>query len=110
MSLTPESDPERPGCPSCRELQTEVFRLTMERQQLVELLASERERANALFVSYPPQGHTPDSGPAHYEPPIDKPLRYRIADKLNDALRARLGPLHKVARGGVLSLVRGNRG
>jgi len=75
--------PTETECAKCKALEEQIFRLTMERQLLVERLADERERANALFVSYPPQ---------HAEPVVEtaisdeKPLRYTVIDSINEAV------------------------
>lgn len=94
-------------CPACAGLEAEVKRLTIERHRLVELLAAERERANAFFVSYPPQqgprsdaALPPPPPSAHREAP---PLRYQVADQLNAAVK-RLPGVHRMARGMVSAI------
>jgi hypothetical protein len=74
-------------CGKCKALEEQLFRLTMERQLLVEQLAEERERANALFVSYPPQERL--EAAAQLQLPVEaeiKPLRYQVVDQLNYAV------------------------
>jgi hypothetical protein len=84
-------------CGKCKALEEQLFRLTMQRQLLVEQLADERERANALFVSYPPQERI--EAAVQLQPPPEaepKPLRYHVVDHLNDAV-SRL-PGYELAR------------
>jgi hypothetical protein len=105
-------------CLNCARLRDEIARLAVDRQRLIELLASERERANALFVSYPPQGPGTVSWPpmpASAAPPgsdpagqSDKPLRYKVADKLNDAVKNSLPTAHGLAKR-ALAALRGKR-
>jgi len=98
-------------CEDCKRLQAEVGRL-------VEQLADARERANALYVAFPPQEPMPAPPPAAAaafapeqpapapapatppEPvaPRPVPLRYRLVDSLNDSFKRYLGPLQRVAK------------
>jgi hypothetical protein len=80
MSLN-ENDP---SCTRCQALEEQLFRLTMERDLLSERLAAEKERANALFLSYPPQAHDRPPPPPPLPPVEPKPFRYQLADALND--------------------------
>jgi hypothetical protein len=109
-------------CLNCARLRDEIARLAVDRQRLIELLASERERANALFVSYPPQGPGTVSWPpmpASAALPVswhaawlpsqsDKPLRYKVADSLNDAVKNNLPTAHGLAKR-ALAALRGKR-
>lgn len=70
-------------CARCRVLEEQVFRLTMERQLLVERLADERERANAVIVGLPLPSAAPSPAAAPVEP---KPLRYQLVDRINEAV------------------------
>jgi hypothetical protein len=65
-------------CPRCATLEEQVHRLTMERQLLVERLAAERARANAMFVPQPPPPPAPPAPPAE--------LRHRLVDSLNSMI------------------------
>jgi hypothetical protein len=79
------SSNENPSsCARCKELEEQLFRITMERDLLGERLAVEKERANALFVSYPPQAHERPAPPPPPPPVEPKPFRYQLADTLNE--------------------------
>jgi hypothetical protein len=90
-------------CPRCRVLERELACLSIDCQQKVQALAAERERANALFIAYPPQGlHVPALAPGR--PPIDnRPLRYRLVDVADRAIN-RLGPA-RLLSGGMVRVV-----
>lgn len=84
------SEAEQPvaeSCVNCKELQQAVFQLTVERQQLLELLAAERVRSNALFVAYPPQEQSPAM-------PSSQAARHRVVDAFNIAVKERFPRLH----------------
>jgi hypothetical protein len=61
-------------CAQCRKLEQDVARLERE-------LAVERERANALYVAWPPQAPAPPAPPAPVEEA--RPLRYELVDSIN---------------------------
>jgi len=94
-----ESTEAATGCANCAKLREQIARMSVERQKLLELLAAERERSNALFVGYPPQGGmNSDSALSPEWQSLEKPLRYKVADKLNDAVKKALPGAHGVAR------------
>lgn len=101
-----------PACDNCRCLQSRVNRLLIDRQRLLEDLSAERERANALFVSYPPQAPAtalPAQSPAfHGAMPLEGglPLRYQVVDAVNSAVKKVLPGAHVVGRRLALSLRR----
>lgn len=97
----------------CEELAEQVAHLKLERQNLIEQVARERLRADALFVAYPPQ--------AKNEPPPDQrkhrsataantqvavpvislsepPLRYQVADAVNQVFKKVMPSAHKLVR------------
>jgi hypothetical protein len=91
-------------CDGCKRLQAEVDRL-------VEELADERERADALYVGYPPQGPLPApapvpptaatalaAAPLEAPAPLPPPLRYRLVDGLNGAFKRYFSPAHRIAK------------
>jgi hypothetical protein len=80
-----ESDTKPTPCANCQALQEQIYRLTMERQLLVEQLADERERANALFVNYPPPPRVEVAPPTATDGGA-KPLRYQVIDQINEAV------------------------
>ena len=108
VQMTVESTENPTECANCKQLREEVARQAVDRQRLLELLATERERSNAFFVGYPPQGNAfervpPTSSASAW---VEKPLRYKIADKLNDAMKKALPGAHGVARRAVTTIKR----
>jgi hypothetical protein len=90
-------------CPRCRVLERELALLSIDCQQKVQALAAERERANALFIAYPPQG-LPLPAPAPRGPALDnRALRYRLVDVADRAID-RLGLTRRLS-GGVVRVV-----
>lgn len=98
--MTTDSHPPEP-CAKCRDLEAQVFRLAMERQHLLEQVARERMRANALYLAFPPQ--TYDEGSAPPPPPAASqvPLRYQVADAINEVVKRVLPGAHRAIRSSV---------
>jgi hypothetical protein len=71
-------------CKRCGELERKIDQLTRE-------LAEARERADALFIGYPPQA--PERP---VEPAPERPVRYELVDSLNEVV-SRL-PGYELAR------------
>jgi hypothetical protein len=90
-------DPAASPCPGCERLEERVQELLVEHESLVKALARERERANALFLAYPPQVATPSHVPMS-APQNDVPMRYRVVDSLNENFKRRLPGIHRFAR------------
>lgn len=86
------------ACSSCTQLQGRVRELLFEREALVKALAREKERANALFLSYPPQVAPQSSQPPMAPPRGEVPMRYRVVDSFNENFKRRLPALHQFAR------------
>jgi hypothetical protein len=85
-------------CSSCAQMQGRVRELLSEREALVKALAREKERANALFLAYPPQVAPQSSQPPMAPPRGEIPMRYRVVDSLNENFKRRLPALHQFTR------------
>jgi hypothetical protein len=83
--------------PSPAALETALADARRERDEALMLLAKERELTNALRL----QLRQPAADIPRYPtgtglgPP---PLRYELADKLNDSAKKALGPVHRAAK------------
>jgi hypothetical protein len=93
----PSVDPSSSPCPGCEQLEERVQDLLVEHESLLKALAREKERANALFLAYPPQVATPSPTPLS-PPQNDVPMRYRVIDSLNENFKRRLPSVHQFAR------------
>ena len=86
-------------CERCGAMEARIQDLEQERSDLLLALARERERANALFLAYPPATLAPSGAPAHAAGPTGPlPLRYRLVDKLNDTVKRGLPVVHIAAK------------
>jgi hypothetical protein len=96
-SKHPSADPSAPACPRCESLEERIQELTAEHASLLKALVREKERANALFLGYPPQVATRPSVPPSPRAG-EVPMRYRVVDALNENFKRRLPALHRFAR------------
>jgi len=78
------------------ELHREVERLRLARDEALAALARERELINDLMLRYPPEHLHPPEDPVAPDPG-PAPLRYRLADRANDALKVLPG-VHAAAK------------
>ena len=86
----------RAPCERCPGLEARIRDLELERSDLLLALARERERANALLLSYPAAVATPSAPPA--AAPTRPPLRHRLVDALNDSLKRQFPDMHRAAK------------
>jgi hypothetical protein len=90
-------DAPRTAAPSLADLETALAEARRERDEALLALARERELTNALRL----QLRAPAADVPRYPtgtglgPP---PLRYVVADRLNDSAKTALGPVHRVAK------------
>lgn len=88
---------KKPSVRSSSSLEAALVEARRERDEALLALAKERELTNALRL----QLRQPPLEVARYPagtglgPP---PLRYELADKLNDSAKRALGPVHRAAR------------
>jgi hypothetical protein len=80
----------------CKQLEARVRALELERSDLLLALARERERANALFLAYPPTFQVASVQPAAQ--PTKLPLRHRLIDALNEGLKRQFPEIHRAAK------------
>lgn len=80
----------------CKQLEARVRALELERSDLLLALARERERANALFLAYPPTFQVASVQPAAQ--PTKLPLRHRVVDALNESLKRQFPEIHRAAK------------
>ena len=78
-------------CAKCDHLRWQAQELRIERDTLLVALAREKERANAFYLSYPAQSLPPPA-------PSESPLRHRVVDAINFAVKGKLPFLHRAAR------------
>jgi hypothetical protein len=89
------------GCARCKELEGQLNALRLERQSLVEQVALERSRADALYVAFPAQARSEaDHAAAQAAAALkaESPLRYQVADAVNDAMKRMLPGAHRLMR------------
>lgn len=95
---TPENEStgdKAPSCEGCKRLEARIQQLELERSDLLLALARERERANALFLAYPPvNAHVAQAQGM----PQTLPMRYRVIDALNASLKNRFPDIHRAAK------------
>jgi GT2 family glycosyltransferase len=72
-------------------------------------LAVDRLNDPRLALQHESTRSTLRSSPAISEAPISSPLRYRLADRINQVLKRALGPLHGILRSGLLVAARSFR-
>lgn|GEM_PF-6908682 len=93
-----------PGCARCNALETELTRTKQEKDAAILALAEERERSEALRLSYPTSKHEVGS---HVSPEsLSPPLRYVLADAVNDFLKRYLRYAHAGMHGAASLLQR----
>ena len=102
-SETQPIHPPRLRCANCERLEERIEELSGELSAAMTALARERERSNALFLSYPPQ--VVSAGPESSRHPLPSPsigdavpLRHRVVDALNVMVKRRLPVVHQAAR------------
>jgi len=101
-----------PGCERCQRLEKDLRALQAERDELWLSLAKERQRANAILLSFP---HAEKSEPIVappiiiYADPGPQPLRYKVADMVNNGMKRLLPFGHGGARQTVQRLLSRNR-
>lgn len=89
------------ACARCKELEAQLTLLQLERQNLLEQVALERQRADALYVAFPPQSRdeaAQAAAQATEKLRADSPLRYQVADAVNDAMKRVLPGAHRLVR------------
>lgn len=80
----------RRSCPECASLRAQVQELRQSRDEALLALGREREFLDAMRLKY---------SAAEYHPTAEEPpLRYVLADKVNNAIKGRLGFLHTGAK------------
>jgi hypothetical protein len=84
------------ACERCKGLEARLRDLELERSDLLLALARERERANALFLAYPPTFQTASAPPP--APVTKPPLRHRLVDALNNSLKRQFPDVHRAAK------------
>ena len=84
------------ACPECSSLKAEILRLSQLKDAALLDQAKVREMVNALQLNYPTSSH--DLGPYAGLEPEERPLRYELADFINDLIKKRLSLLHRGAR------------
>ena len=77
------------GCPECASLRMEIVRLNQLRDAAFLELAKAKEISNALQLNYP------TSPPSVRRGLEERPLRYEIADFVNNLVKHRLSLLHR---------------
>ena len=92
LADAPQSN-EASECARCAALLAQLSELREARDATQRQLAEERARINALRLSYPPLLYSVAPSPEYR--PTERPLRYAVADKVNDLLKERLGFLHR---------------
>lgn len=82
------------GCERCKRLEQNLRDLQAERDELWLALAKERQRTNAILLSFPLHQQKLEPvvmmAPPAPPPPVDlgpQPLRYRVADVLNNGVK-----------------------
>lgn len=83
------------SCERCRHLDARLEALQIERDELLLALARERQRANSLLLQFP------TLPPLACAPPVNQgtpPLRYRVADRINDSIKRLLPFAHGAAK------------
>ena len=88
----------RATCERCKGLEARIRDLELERSDLLLALARERERANALFLSYPAPPAAPSAPAPAAAAPTRPPLRHRLVDALNDSLKRQFPDVHRAAK------------
>ena len=91
------------ACERCQGLEARIRDLELERGDLLLALARERERANALFLAYPPTFQAATAQPA--APVTRPPLRHRLVDALNNSLKRQFPDVHRAAKDAGASLL-----
>lgn len=84
------------ACERCKGLEARIRDLELERSDLLLALARERERANALFLAYPPSHQAANVQPAAQ--PAKLPLRHRLVDAMNDSIKRQFPEIHRAAK------------
>src|SRR5215813_3071346 len=90
------ASPEKPGsagCSECASLRMEIARLSQLRDAAFLELAKAREISNALQLNYPTAA--PIAAPSVRWGLEERPLRYEIADFVNNLVKHRLSLLHR---------------
>jgi len=81
------------GCPECASLRMEIVRLNQIRDAAFLELAKAREVSNALQLNYPTAA--PIAATSVRLGLEERPLRYEIADFVNNLVKHRLSLLHR---------------
>jgi hypothetical protein len=92
-------------CERCKGLEARIRALELERSDLLLALARERERANALFLSYPAAAQAAPAQTVAAPVGGRPPLRYRVVDALNNSLKRQFPGVHRAARDAGASLL-----
>lgn len=94
-------DPSGQGarCERCAELEAELLAVRRERDEALLQLSQERERLDALRLQR-------GDGEVDLSAVAGAPLRYVLADQLNDSVKRVLSPLHRSARGAIAWLAK----
>ena len=86
------------ACERCKGLEARIRDLELERSDLLLALARERERANALFLSYPASAPAASAVPPPAAVVGKPPLRHRLVDAVNNSLKRQFPDVHRAAR------------
>lgn len=79
-------------CERCKQLEERANLLQHERDELMLAVARERQRANAVLLEFPTQPLVVQVQASAAKGPL--PLRYRVADKVNDSVKGLLPFAH----------------
>jgi hypothetical protein len=93
--VTQNASPEKSssaGCPECASLRIEIVRLNQLRDAAFLELAKAKEVSNALQLNYPTA--TPIAATSVRRGLEERPLRYEMADFVNNLVKHRLSLLH----------------
>jgi hypothetical protein len=85
------------NCQNCGELTRQIAALERECRRLERELTEERDRANALYLSFPPLDLR-DGGFSLPRIPRELPLRYQVVDQLNAYAKRALPFVHRGAK------------
>lgn len=81
------------------ELEARLGQAERERDQAISELARVRAELDALRLALDRRGEPePPLYPNSAAPDLEPPLRYVVADSINDAVKGLLGPLHRLVR------------
>ncbi len=72
--------------------------MRIERDEALLELARAREQVEALRLALPAVGRAPPPNYPASQPPGPPPLRYRLVDAANDALKRYFEPLHRAGK------------